>query len=292
MAHASNTLTFTADVTHALHKTLCYIQSQTNGFPDLAGQGCWLQATKELFGLVLWSQSPWSTMSWVSSCRHTCSAILSPPPQAAEQRDRESGGRSAGGGRRRLTLVPRVSGAPAGGPVPPAHPALVQHLLGLQLEVAVHLLALPGQAERHPSLAAPGAVLHPVQEAVQETAPRLTVQTAGRLGQLGAPPQVVLPLQGPVVVEGALLVPPGAGVGGAGQEAAGSPRHLAVLAAGERGEAEAAPGLESLAAGPGAGRPGGPGAPAGAGGAVQDGPQQEEQLGGGAVRSDRCVYSS
>ena len=193
------------------------------------------------------------------------------------------------------TLVPDISAALAGGPVPPAHPALVQPRPGLQLEVAAHLLALPGQAERQPSLAAPGAVLHPVQEAVQYAALlplRPTVQAAGRLWQLGAPPQVVLALQGAVVVEGALLVPPGAGVGGAGQEATGSPGHLAALAAGERGEAEAAPGLESLAAGPGAGRPGGPGAPAGGGGAGQHGPQQEEQLGGGAVRRDRCVYSS
>lgn len=173
-------------------------------------------------------------VSCVSSCRQTCSAILSPPPQEAEQRDSDSGEKSAGGGRRRLTLVPHVSGAPAGGPVPPTHPALVQHLPGSQLEVAAHLLALPGQAERQPSLPAPGAVLHPVQEAVQEAALlplRPTVETAGRLWQLGAPPQVVLPLQGAVVVEGALLVPPGAGLGRAGREATGSPGHLPTLTA-------------------------------------------------------------
>ena len=205
-------------------------------------------------------------------------------PSSPRRRRRRSSATTAlrggegGGAEVSLTLVPDVSAAPAGGPVTPAHPALVQARPGPQLEVAAHLLALPGQAERQPALPTPGAILHPVQEAVEQAALlslRPTVEAAGRLGQLGAPPQVVLPLQGAVVVEGALLVPPGAGVGGAGQEAARSPGHLAALAAGQGGEAEAAPGLEALAARPGAGRPGGPDAPPGGRGGGQGGRQED-----------------
>ena len=85
-------------------------------------------------------------------------------------------------------------------------------------------LALPLQADPQPSLAAPGAVLHPGAEPVEELLVlSQAVQRAGRVRLLCPLPEVVPATQGLLVVGGALLVPEGEAGGGAGTEHAGPP---------------------------------------------------------------------